>query len=313
LQIKKFWRYFEKYNILVNKKKFNMEMNAKFDEQEVIAKKKSGLNPGVVIPVLILVGIAIYLFILGNPSHFKHLDGVSGASVAFSDVDGVKIHPNDGDYFGMVYKGGFIVPILITFLITVIVFAFERSAILKRASGKGNLEAFVLKTRSLLNKNQIDEALAECDNQEGSVGNVVKEGLVTYKALQKETVLTKEQKMVALDKAIEEATTLEMPMLEKNMMILSTLGTVATLVALLGTVIGMIKAFSALGSGGGTPDAAALSQGISEALINTALGIGTSAIAIILYNFFTSKIDGLTYKIDEISMSIQQTFAEFTK
>jgi len=84
-----------------------------------------------------------------------------------------------------------------------------------------------------------------------------------------------------------------MPMLEKNMMILSTLGTVATLVALLGTVIGMIKAFFALGSGGGTPDAAALSIGISEALINTALGIGTSAIAIILYNFFTSKIDGL--------------------
>jgi biopolymer transport protein ExbB len=94
------------------------------------------------------------------------------------------------------------------------------------------------------------------------------------------------------------------------MMILSTLGTVATLVALLGTVIGMIKAFFALGSGGGTPDAAAF-YGISEALINTALGIGTSAIAIILYNFFTSKIDGLTYKIDEIAMSIQQSFAEF--
>ena len=94
-------------------------------------------------------------------------------------------------------------------------------------------------------------------------------------------------------------------------MILSTLGTVATLVALLGTVMGMISAFQALGNGGGTPDSAALSVGISEALINTALGIGTSAIAIILYNFFTSKIDGLTYKIDEIGMSIQQSFAEF--
>ena len=58
--------------------------------------------------------------------------------------------------------------------------------------------------------------------------------------------------MVALTKSIEEATTLEMPMLEKNMMILSTLGTVATLVALLGTVIGMIKSFQALGAAGGT-------------------------------------------------------------
>ena len=72
-----------------------------------------------------------------------------------------------------------------------------------------------------------------------------------------------------------------------------------------------IKAFSALGAGGGTPDSAALSIGISEALVNTALGIGTSAVAIILYNYFTSKIDGLTFKIDEIAMSIQQSFAEF--
>ena len=185
--------------------------------------------------------------------------------------------------------------------------------VLGRAKGNGNLDNFVLKVRSLLNQNRIDEAIEECDRQRGTVGNVVREGLTTYKILANDTTMDKEQKMAALNKSIEEATTLEMPMLEKNMMILSTLGTVATLVALLGTVIGMIKAFFALGSGGGTPDSAALSIGISEALVNTALGIGTSAIAIILYNFFTSKIDGLTYKIDEIAMSIQQSFAEFNK
>ena len=134
--------------------------------------------------------------------------------------------------------------------------------------------------------------------------------MTTYKALSKDTTMNREQKMAALNKSIEEATTLEMPMMEKNMSILSTLGTVATLIALLGTVMGMIGAFHSLGAGGGTPDAAALSIGISEALINTALGIGTSALAIILYNFFTSKIDGMTFKIDEIAMSIQQSFAE---
>jgi biopolymer transport protein ExbB len=181
---------------------------------------------------------------------------------------------------------------------------------LNKAQGKGNLDNFVLNIRKLINENRIDEAIEECDRQRGTVGNVVKEGLVSYKALAHDTTMNKEQKMVALNKAIEEATTLEMPMLEKNMMILSTLGTVATLVALLGTVLGMIAAFSALGEGGGTPDSAKLSVGISEALVNTALGIGTSAVAIILYNFFTSKIDGMTFKIDEIAMSIQQSFAE---
>ena len=120
--------------------------------------------------------------------------------------------------------------------------------------------------------------------------------------------MNKEQKMVALNKSIEEATTLEMPMLEKNMMILSTLGTVATLVALLGTVLGMIRAFQAMAVAG-IPDPTKLSAGISEALINTAIGIGTSAIAVIMYNIFTSKIDKLTYGIDEIGFSIAQTFA----
>lgn len=286
-----------------------MEMNVSNEHIEVAPKKKGGLNPAIILPILLIIGVIIYLFVLGSPANFKEDARLTGGSVAFSDVPAKELHPES--FMGIIYMGGPIVPILITFMITVIVFSFERFFVLSRAKGSGNLDNFVIKIRSLLNQNRIDEAIEECDIQKGSVGNVVKEGLTTYKALAHDTTLDKEQKMVALNKAIEEATTLEMPMLEKNMMILSTLGTVATLVALLGTVIGMIKAFFALGSGGGTPDAAALSIGISEALINTALGIGTSAIAIILYNFFTSKIDGLTYKIDEIAMSIQQSFAEF--
>ena len=213
----------------------------------------------------------------------------------------------------MIYLGGPVVHVLVMCMLTVLVFSLERFFVLNRAEGAGNLENFVLTIRQLLKANKLEEAKEECDKQQGSVGNVVKEALVSYQALTKDTQLNKEQKMAALSKSIEEATTLEMPMMEKNMTILSTLGTVATLIALLGTVMGMINAFYALGSGGGTPDAAALSIGISEALINTALGIGTSAVAIIFYNFFTSKIDGMTFKIDEIAMSIQQSFAETQK
>lgn len=285
-------------------------MNVSNNEEQVVAKKLGGLNPALIIPILIAIGICIYVFVLGNPGNFKadpRLNGLS--SVAFSDLEAKELHPSG--FMGIIYMGGIIVPILISFMIIVIVFSIERALVLRKAAGKGNVDNFVLNVRRLLNQNKIDEALEECDRQEGSVGNVVKEGLTTYKALAHDNTMNKEQKMVALNKSIEEATTLEMPMLEKNMMILSTLGTVATLVALLGTVIGMIKAFSALGSGGGTPDSAALSIGISEALVNTALGIGTSAVAIILYNYFTSKIDELTFKIDEIAMSIQQSFAEF--
>ena len=287
-----------------------MEMNVSNTGEQVVARKAGGLNPTLIIPILIAIGVCIYLFVLGSPENFAEDARIANASsVAFTDVERSELSPEG--FLGIIYMGGVIVPILISFMIIVIVFSIERFIILNKAKGNGNVDDFVLEVRRLLNENKIDEALEACDRQKGSVGNVVKEGLISYKALAKDNTLNKEQKMVALNKAIEEATTLEMPMLEKNMMILSTLGTVATLVALLGTVLGMIAAFHALGAGGGTPDSAKLSIGISEALVNTALGIGTSAVAIILYNFFTSKIDGLTFKIDEIAMSIQQSFAEF--
>ena len=71
----------------------------------------------------------------------------------------------------------------------------------------------------------------------------------------------------------------------------------------------MIKSFSALGDEGGANAASELSKGISEALYNTALGIGTSAIAIIFYNMFTTKIDAITYGIDESGFTLTQSFA----
>ena len=116
------------------------------------------------------------------------------------------------------------------------------------------------------------------------------------------------QKLIAIQKELEEATALEMPMMQENLPILATITTLGTLFGLLGTVIGMIRSFAALASGG-SADSLALSQGISEALINTAFGIMTGALAVISYNYFTNKIDRLTYSLDEVGFTIVQTFA----
>ncbi len=259
-------------------------------------KKSNGglLNPAWVIPLLFAIALCYFLFVLGAPEHFIDGDHAKG--------------PKPGDYYGMVYKGGVIVPILMTCLLTTIVFSIERLFTLSKASGTASVDNFVLKIRALLDKNQIEEAIKECDKQKGSVGNVIKAGLLKYKELTTETELNKEQKLAALQKEIEEATTLEMPMLQKNMTVIATLVSASTLLALLGTVLGMITAFAALGTSG-QPDSAALATGISEALINTALGIGTSAIATVAYAYLNSRVDDLTYSIDEIGMSIQQSFA----
>ena len=160
----------------------------------------------------------------------------------------------------------------------------------------------------MLANDQLDQAIKECDDQRGSAANVIKSGLEKYRLVENDASMDKESKIVAIQKELEEATSLELPMLSKNLVIISTCASIATLLGLIGTVLGMIKAFSALAQAG-APDATALATGISEALINTAFGISGSAIAIIMYNYFSTKIDALTYSIDEAGFTIVQTFA----
>src|SRR5690606_30610793 len=167
---------------------------------------------------------------------------------------------------------------------------------ISKAGGKGNLDKFVNQVKEDVAAGNINAAIDTCDNQQGSVANAIRSALVKYQEVKKEG-FDSEKAEEAIQKEIEQATSLEMPMLEKNMTILATLVSIGTLVGLIGTVSGMIKAFSGLAAAG-APDQAALANGISEALINTATGITTSTIATITYNYFTSKIDTLTYFID---------------
>ena len=248
--------------------------------------------------VALIVSVLIYILVMGNPANFE------GGNPAG--------HPLPGNYLAMVYKGGIIVPILMTCVLVVLIFTIERFVMLRRARGTGRINVFVRNIQTLLAANRIDEAIAACDKQKGSVANVMRGGLKKYKELKDDTVLEKDQKVLALQKELEEATALELPMLSKNLVILSTLASISVLIGLIGTVLGMIRAFAALASAG-SPDALALATGISEALINTAFGITGSTIAIVFYNFFSSKIDNLTFKIDEAGFSLVQTFAATTK
>lgn len=267
-------------------------------------EKKEGSNGSGMFSVLamvicIVVGFLVWKFIMGNPANFE-----GGA-----DPDLPTTHPIQGNYLAMVYKGGYVVPILMGLFLMAVVFSIERLLVINKASGKGNVDTFVKKVQGQIAAGNINEAMAECDKQQGTVANVVKAGLLKYEEVKREG-FDSERAEAAIQQEIEEATSLEMPMLEKNLVIISTLVSIGTLMGLLGTVTGMIKAFSALGAGT-TPDSAQLANGISEALINTATGISTSTIAIIAYNSFTTKIDKLTYSIDEAGFAITQTYRRF--
>lgn len=252
----------------------------------------------VVIPLELIIAYLIYYLVLGDASHFEHGDNTG--------------HPLPGDFFGVIYRGGPIVGFLIALAMMVITFSLERLITISLAKGRGSIQKFVRKIKTLVESNNIDQAIAECDRQKGSVANVVKAGLSKYSELAQSSNIEIDKRVQIIQKDIEEMTQLEMPMLQKNLVIIATIASIATLMGLLGTVRGMIVAFAALAQAG-SPDAVALANGISEALINTALGIGTSAVAIIMYNYFTSAIDSLTYGIDEAGFSIIQNFSTKAK
>src|SRR3984893_329181 len=266
--------------------------------------KKNNVISWIAPLVCVIAGYIIWRFIIGADGNFTRPDPSGG------------FHPNQQgpkSGFARMYQGGVIVPILIGAFLIVLTFVIERFLTITKATGSGNIAEFIRKVQYHLANKNVDAAIAECDKQKGSVGNVMKAGLRKYKEMITTTDLDTEQKVLSIQKEVEEATALELPMLEKNLVFLSTIASVATLLGLLGTVLGMIKSFAALGAEGGGQAANELSVGISEALYNTALGIGTSAVAIIMYNVFTTKIDGITYGIDESGFTLTQSFASLYK
>ena len=270
----------------------------------VQAKKSSNAISWIAPLVCIIAGYAIWRFILGADSGFEAPDKAGGFWPE---------HKEPIDALHRIYEGGIIVPLLIGMLLMVIVFSIERFLTIRKAMGNGSISDFIRKVQYHLANRNVDAALSECDKQRGSVANVMKAGLRRYKEMINEGGLDTEQKVIAIQKEVEEATALELPMLSKNLVFLSTIVSTGTLIALLGTVIGMIKSFSALGKEGGAGAAGDLAVGISEALYNTALGIGTSALSLIMYNVFTTKIDSITYGIDESGFTLTQSFASLYK
>jgi biopolymer transport protein ExbB len=260
-------------------------------------KKSSGFT-GIrgafwIIVVCFIAALCIFNFVLGDSANFQ---GGNNANAPLNML-------------GTIYKGGVVVPVIHTLLLTVLCLSVERWLALKTAFGKGSLTKFVANVKASLKANDFAKAEELCNKMQGSVANVVLASLNAYKSMESgaNAALKKSQKVAKIQQAHEEATQLEMPTLQMNLPIIATIVTLGTLTGLLGTVTGMIRSFQALAAGGGG-DSLALSTGISEALINTAFGILTSWCAVISYNFFTNKIDKLTYALDEVGYSIAQTY-----
>ena len=267
-------------------------------QAKVNPKKKSSGFQGVknaffIILVCFVLAVLFFKYILGAPEHF---------------VNGDPTQPvKDGNLMGTVYKGGVVVPVIITLLFSVIALSIERFFALRTAFGKSSLGKFVINVKQAITAGDMAKAKQLCDKQQGSVANVVGASIAAYNEMEHTPNLKRAQKVAKIQQAHEEATQLEMPTLQMNMPIVATIVTLGTLTALFGTVVGMIRSFAALASGGGG-DSLQLSEGISEALVNTASGILTSWVAVVSYNYYSNKIDKLTYALDEVGYTIAKTY-----
>jgi biopolymer transport protein ExbB len=207
-----------------------------------------------------------------------------------------------------IYKGGPLVIVLIGILIMLLVFVIERYISLYGvAKGKSSVQVFFKKLITLLQSNDYDGALAACDKQRGTTANVLRAGIERSREIKEDRSIDHEKRITLTQTAIEEANALEGPLLERNLIALSTIASIATMVGLLGTTIGMIRAFAATGNvEGGVIDATQLATGISEALVNTAGGLISGIMGIFFYNFFVNKVDAFNYTTDEATFEVIQ-------
>ncbi len=113
--------------------------------------------------IAFVVSYLLFVNVMGNPVNFE------GGNP--------KGHALEGNYLGIIYKGGFIVPILMTCVLILIIFVIERTITLSRAKGKGRLNSFLRQLQNLLDQDKIEEAVEACDKQKGSLANVMRAGL----------------------------------------------------------------------------------------------------------------------------------------
>lgn len=201
-----------------------------------------------------------------------------------------------------VRQGGPLLVVGLTFFFLTMTFAIERFIVLWRVGGRGSLPGFVKNLKQTVHGGDLGAAIAACKTQGGSLANVVGAGLEAYRLHAGKTG-SKKDPLEETRRALQEANALESPNLERNLTSLSTIASIATMLGLLGTTIGMIRSFHAM-SRAGAPDATQLALGISEALVNTALGLTTAIIATVLYNYFTTKVDDFNNGVEETSYEI---------
>ena len=193
--------------------------------------------------------------------------------------------------FEVISKGGPVMfPILLGSILFVAIF-IERLYHYHRAQIDTN--EFISGIRNIMKKGNVAEAISICEETPGPVAHIIKTALLKHDRPRGE-----------IAKTIEDAAMLEVPRLEKNLVVLATIAHISPLLGLFGTVIGMIQVFMKIQEMRGIINTEALAGGIWVALITTAAGLAVAIPAFVAYNYLVSRVNGLVLDMEKSATEV---------
>lgn len=186
------------------------------------------------------------------------------------------------------YKGGpLMYPLAIMSVMSVAIIA-ERVWFLRKA--RMDTSEFMTRINEALKENKIEAAAAICEEYQGPLGSVFREALKKHQRSREE-----------IEKSIEGSGSVEVAKMERNLIVLGTIGRLSPLVGFFGTVVGMIKAFESIASSGlGDPQVVA--GGISQSLITTAAGLTVAIPTVFAQYMFIHWINRFVLDMQESSI-----------
>jgi len=200
------------------------------------------------------------------------------------------------------HDGGFFMYPILALLIAGIAISLERIYTLTRSSiSTTKLLARVRESLEKKGDAGIEEAKKICAQTRGPVASIIMAGLLRV-----------DDGIENVEKAIANAGTVEMAFLERGLIWLSTIVSVAPMLGFTGTVQGMVGAFQAIEAANDISPAV-VAGGISVALLTTLFGLVTAIIISLAYNFFTNQVDGLTIDMEESSVELVDTLVALNK
>ena len=166
---------------------------------------------------------------------------------------------------------------------------------------------FAPKVAGALKEGRLDEAIKVADRSKRShLAEVVTAGLTEFRSFGSGGAITEEQ-VESSKRALERSESIVHAKLKKGLGGLATIGSTAPFIGLLGTVMGILRAFQQIASSK-SQGIAAVAGGISEALVTTAIGLFVAIPAVMAFNYFTNKVEAFDVEMDNSSSELVDYF-----